>query len=222
MSESTLYWACRRGDNPLATESMVRLIHDVDSAKYVHPDLGDTPLHQACKQGWLNVVKLLIERCHVDPEVTDNLHQSPLHYACQHGHMDIVKYLIERGCNPLLRSNKQLEPLDYALNSDHTDIAMYICRSSISSAMLLMPERSETTENLLKKIALLPFYPLIWRTCDSGVIFYLACTSKLYTVCIPSSVMQMLLERNGVALDVMRPDWKTANGDTIFHLVCQS
>lgn len=227
----SLYWACRRGDKPLATSIVFGLAHGIDgasAAKYVNPNSPhDTPLHQASRQGWLDIVKPLIELCGMDPEVTDSLHQSPLHYACQYGHIKIVKYLIERGCNPLLQNMKQLEPLDYALSHDSsskhgTDIAAYICQSSISSAMMLMPERSAVTAKLVKYVALhdTPHNPS-WKTSDDLYILHLACTSESYTSCIPSFVMQMLI-KNGIVLDAMKPNWKTANGDTIFHLVCQS
>ena len=64
---------------------------------------GMTPLHWACRHGLLDVVKLLIEKHRISPEV--NLHgeheETPLHLAAVEGHLEVVKYLIEEaGCDP--------------------------------------------------------------------------------------------------------------------------
>jgi ankyrin repeat protein len=56
---------------------------------------GRTPLHFACKEGYLEVVKLLIE-LGADKEAKDKWNETPLHLACIEGHLDVVKLLIYR------------------------------------------------------------------------------------------------------------------------------
>ena len=208
-------------------EAVLRLAN-YDSANYVDSTtgLGDTPLHQACKQGWLDIVELLIEKYGCDPDVTDNhLHQSPLHYACQYGHIDVVKYLInERGCNPLLKDKNRLEPLDHALNNDHTDIANYICKHCISSAVMMKADRLETTLNLVRIIIQDMYNPdLYWKTADDDSVLQLAYQSESIISRIPSTAsLQWLNDTTLDLLRVIKPNWKTADGDTLLQLVCQS
>ena len=89
-SYSSLYWACHRGDKRLVLELI-----NPNTVKYVHPRLGDTPLHQACKQGWLDIVKIFIEKYDCDPNVASELHhETPLDYVKRHNQIDMVRYLV--------------------------------------------------------------------------------------------------------------------------------
>ena len=54
-ADDSLYWACFHGSKDRIFE-----VVNQNNVKYVHPPTGDTPLHQACKQGWLDIVEMLI------------------------------------------------------------------------------------------------------------------------------------------------------------------
>ena len=235
MSESinSLYWACYRGK-----KDFVLQLTNFKSVRYVDPDLGDTPLHQACRQGWLDIVKLLIETYGCDSDLTSKcLDQSPLHYACRYGHIDVVEYLVNKQhLNPLLRDNINLEPLDHALNNSRTDIAVYICQNCISSGELLNPNRIKTTVNLIKYIVRVnPFDPK-WITADGNSIIQLVGSSKSFILQASSAVVLKILTTNaandiipfqpdwrtGDGDNVIMPGWTTADGDTVLQLVCQS
>ncbi len=54
------------------------------------------PLHSACKYGYLEIVKALVE-AGADTERRDNLGRSPVHYAALWGHKKVLVYLI-RDC----------------------------------------------------------------------------------------------------------------------------
>ena len=93
-ADDSLYWACFHG-----SKYRIFDLANQTNLKYVHPRFGDTPLHQACKQGWLNIVEMFIEEYDCDPNVTTKSDESLLHYACQCdsidacGNIDVVKYL---------------------------------------------------------------------------------------------------------------------------------
>ena len=203
---------------------MAQKLVSFKSVKYVDLTHGDTPLHQACKQGWLDIVKLFIEQYGCDPNVTSKyVHQSLLHYACQYGHIDVVEYLInEQHLNPLLRDNNGLESLDHALNNNETDTAVYICQHCISSDEMLNPNRIETTINLIESILRAnPLHPK-WTTADGDNIFQLVGSSKLCISHMFSAVVLEILNTGATNNIIFHPDWKTADGDKLLELVCQS
>ena len=233
-SDSSLYWACFDGSKHQALE-----LANQNNVNYVYHYFGDTPLHQACRQGWLDIVMLLIEEYGGDPNVkTKRSNQSLLHYACQYGRIDVVQYLINKQhLNPLLRDISQLEPLDCALNNFQTDIAVYICRHCISSDEISNPNRIKTTINLIKYILRAdiilwlfnvaqyqtsrnedPIDPK-WKTADGDNILQLVGSSKTCISHIPSAVvLEILKSHNANCIVVFKPDLRTADGDTIFQL----
>ena len=77
--------------------------HLIQRRKY-NPMIRDkdekTPLHSACVNGELKVVKYLLEECEVEISNCDNRYQeSPLGSAAKCGQMKVVKYLVEeRNC----------------------------------------------------------------------------------------------------------------------------
>ena len=73
-----LFLACLGGDKHLVLK-----LANPNNVNYVFPRTGGTPLHQACNKGWLDVVKLLIEKYGCDPNVRTRSNQSVLHCACR-------------------------------------------------------------------------------------------------------------------------------------------
>ena len=217
-SDDSLYWACVRGDKHLVLK-----LASPNNVNYVSPNqICDTPLHQACKQGWLDVVKLLIEKYGCDPNVRTRSNKSVLHHACQCGHIDIVEYLInEWHLDPLLRDNHQLEPLDCALSNNRTVIAVYICQHCISSDEMLNPNRIKTTIKLMKYILRDTSQPASkWKSANGDNILQLMGSSISH---IPSIiVLDMLNSGNAKHISVFKPDCKTSDGYNLLELTCQS
>jgi ankyrin repeat protein len=59
---------------------------------------GDTPLHNACSNGYLEIVKeLLLRLNHDDLIIKDRYYSTPLHIACEYKHKEIMKLLILNG-----------------------------------------------------------------------------------------------------------------------------
>ena len=224
-----LYRACHSGNKDKAQKLICSNFspHEYCHAITFDYTNGDTPLHQACKQGWLDIVKQLIEECGCNPYVLSRYdHQSLLHYACWYGHIDIFEYLyVKQHLNPLLKDDHLLEPLDYALNSK-TSIAVYICQHCITSDEMLDPKRIKTTINVMKNILIMnPFDPK-WKTANGDNILQLVGSSELCISCIPSVVvLEMLKNLFSTSINsnvFFQPEWRTADGDSLLQLVCES
>ena len=54
-----------------------------------------TALHWACKAGFLDIVKVLVEIGGANVNQLNSSHNTPLHIAAKNGFMEICKYLIE-------------------------------------------------------------------------------------------------------------------------------
>ena len=121
-ADDSLYWACFYGYKHRILE-----LANENNVKYVHPQFGDTPLHQACKQGWLDIVEILIEAYSCDPNVVTKSDLNLLHCACRCGHIDEVTLLIERyGCDPNVVTNSGESLLHYAYRYGHIHIVMLL------------------------------------------------------------------------------------------------
>ena len=93
-SESPLHLACRRGN----VKAACFLLSQPDINPLKKDEHGDTPLHDACRHGWEDIVEELLKNRLVSPsfsKVCNNENQTPLHLACQEGHTEIVKKLLE-------------------------------------------------------------------------------------------------------------------------------
>ena len=135
--ETCLYKACLRGDQFMArvaaAEISILLTNDQIPGRYQilpHRNWDSTPLHEACRHGWLDIVQFLVEKLNHSLDVTEKSKlQSPLHISCQYEQFDIMLYLTERGCYPTMRDIEYInEPLDYALDDEimHYKIMYYL------------------------------------------------------------------------------------------------
>jgi ankyrin repeat protein len=220
-ADASLYWACFHG-----SKHRILKLANQNNVNYVHPPIGDTPLHQACKQGWLDIVEMLIEEYGFDPNVVTKSNENLLHYACRYGHIDIVKYFIKnQHTNPLMRDNiNQLEPLDYAVMHHQHDIAAYICQNCISSDEMLNPSRIKTTINLIKCVVS-RHEDLMWKTANEDNILQLVGSSKTCIAHMPSAAVSEILCSHNANYNIIgyfKPDLRTADGDTILKVVCKS
>ena len=84
-------------------------------------------LHSACRNGYIDIVRYVIEECHVDREWKDDDGTTALHVACQYGHLDVVQYLIE-AChvNTKVTCKRGWTALQYATESGHTEVQRYL------------------------------------------------------------------------------------------------
>ncbi len=93
----------------------------------IEAESGRTPLHCAAENGYLGIVKYLIEEKGVNPNVKDISGLTPLHFAAGSGSLEIVKYLVEkRGANVSVESNNEQTPLHFAAGNGHLGIVKYL------------------------------------------------------------------------------------------------
>ena len=72
---------------------VIELLGKLDSVELKETDW----LHIACRNGWLDVYTLLIEKYGLDPWSVDAIHGAlPLHFACTSGNIELVQYLISQ------------------------------------------------------------------------------------------------------------------------------
>ena len=110
---------------PLLTLSVVKEIISREPSLAKSVDLKQTtPLHYACQQGHLNVVK-----AHESlPEVKEvwiarnSDFDTPLHLSCESMSVQIVYYLISNGANANAKNSKSLTPLHIAAQNGHVGI----------------------------------------------------------------------------------------------------
>ena len=214
--ENSLYRACQNGNKVLA----LRLIDEVAIPGHNHlvrhSDWDTTPLHEACKRRWLDVVQLLVEKVNYDIDVTTKwTSQSPLHTSCRNERVDIVKFLTKHGCNPVLRDRSGKEPLDYALENDNTEIVHYICTHCLTSAIMLDPDRTITTLNILEKVLQDKSRHLEWKTSNGYSIVKTVCYSNLITKYLSPKEVLKLVNHVQARID-------DKSGRVIPHLICRS
>ena len=70
-------------------------LHVGDTPRYVDCDKGgDTPLHEACHKGRVNIVKYLVSELGCSVACQNESGNTPLHVAFYKGHVDVVRYLV--------------------------------------------------------------------------------------------------------------------------------
>ena len=90
---------------------------------------GKTPLHCACENGHMDIIKCLITEHGCDPVLPDDYGNMPIHIACVFGQLVVVKYLIaEQHCDPHIGGKYDRTPLHCACENGHMDIIKYLIK----------------------------------------------------------------------------------------------
>lgn len=85
-------------------------------------DHGFSPLHWSCKEGYLKIVEMLLQRG-ARVNATNRGDDTPLHLASAHGHRDIVLLLLRSKADVNFTNEHGNSPLHYACFSGYGDIA---------------------------------------------------------------------------------------------------
>ena len=136
---------CLLAFNSAHYSEAIRLLPLVSEPKRIHTNVCDTNipytrgsttyfdpkdrvglLHIAAWNGWLDIMKILIDRYGLEPEMGD-CDIYILHIAILNKHIDVVKYLIsECGCDPMCKDNDGSLCLHYAGDCGSLDIVKYL------------------------------------------------------------------------------------------------
>ena len=127
------------GTEEKASEMLANAIHSNKLVNTVCDTFEDGPggkgqylIHLACINGWISVMKTLVQegKCSVDVRDLDG--KSPLHYACKDGNKEIVSYLVTKcNCPVNLRDRDGNTPLHFAVLHKQTHVIVSLTGAEI-------------------------------------------------------------------------------------------
>ena len=93
-------------------ESLLSKFAGPGTVKDIQGSGNRTLLHEAARRGWLDTMKLLIDKYGCDPFCETSNGTTLLHVACLKNHFDVVEYLTREFCmDPLKTTEKEHTPL---------------------------------------------------------------------------------------------------------------
>jgi ankyrin repeat protein len=100
---------------------VILMFVSLSSRKVRKKSNGDTPLHEACGNGYLGICKLIMT--YIGKEnVINMLGETPLHYAALMGHFLVCEWLIENTTDPNPEDEEGKTPYQYAVEAGHEKI----------------------------------------------------------------------------------------------------
>lgn len=110
----------------------------------VENPMGETPVFLAAKEGWADVIALLL-REGGNPDTPTRYGWSPLYVASNKGHHEVVSLLLEHGVKMDIPIPGGDTPLGAALENNHTDIAE-ILLSAGAQYLYFLPEKKQARQ----------------------------------------------------------------------------
>ena len=96
-------------------------------------------LNEACRTGWIEKVKRLIEEQGVDPSALNN---EAVRWAARCGHIEVVKYLCSlRGVDPSAEDNYAVI---FAASRGHIEVVMYLMTRVVKMKEIKWMDGSES------------------------------------------------------------------------------
>ena len=108
-------------------EELKTILKNTDRKKFLIEALntvdknGETLLFEACKQGNIEIVELLVENG-ADISATNNSNETPLFEACRQGNIEIVELLVKNGADISVINNNNETPLFEACRQQNTEV----------------------------------------------------------------------------------------------------
>ncbi|XP_068752013.1 uncharacterized protein [Montipora capricornis] len=139
--ETSLHVAALKG----SVESVRKLLTeraDPNTKDYA----GWTPLHEACKHGYLFIVELLLDHgARIDTPGGSDF-DTPLHDAVSNGRLEVAEVLVRRGASRDIRNKQGLIPMDYARTEE--------MRTVLSTSSFKADDGQGSAQRLIGKFSL--------------------------------------------------------------------
>ena len=104
----------------------VRKIRDLEVSRY-SDHYQSSLLHYACRNGWYDVSRELVDKYQCDPHLKNEWEYTPLHCACEGGSIDIVRFLIvDHHCDPACHGLWGRTPLHIVCRNGKLDIVKFL------------------------------------------------------------------------------------------------
>ena len=94
---------------------------DVDGVG--HKSMGITALVQAADQGFVEVVRFLVEEGKADVDKVNNDRSTPIKMAAGRGFLEVVQFLLSKGADCTIEDKWGLTPLARAQKQGHAEVA---------------------------------------------------------------------------------------------------
>ena len=100
-------------------QEAIRLLsafRDQSEIKNIKSNFSVYLMHEAARNGWTDIVELLVTTYHCDPNCTNDWGETSLHWACDTNQLSTVKLLTTEYCldplQPAAFSSRRYTPLD--------------------------------------------------------------------------------------------------------------
>jgi len=87
------------------------------------------------RDGNLKIIQVLVDKHHVNPNVTDEHGQTPLMLSAERGYLNIVRFLLEKGSDSRLRDNQGRTAFDLATKAGFDEIAELLRGSTVQQSL---------------------------------------------------------------------------------------
>jgi ankyrin repeat protein len=104
-------------------ENLVRLLEEEENVNYFNGGTGETLLFWSAKEGYTDLVRLLLDRgADIEQSEFHVSGSTPLIKAAFEGHIEVVKLLIERGANVNHVNDSGWTAIKYAIAQNHKEV----------------------------------------------------------------------------------------------------
>lgn len=127
--EQLLLKACQNGQKGVVIAFLKKDGINVDAVD----GEGLSPLHFACRKGYKDIVKLLLEKG-ANVNALSNTSVTPLHFAAASGNKEVIKLAVDGGADVSATDKEGKNPLMYAIEAKKAEAAKYLIELGADAA----------------------------------------------------------------------------------------